>query len=461
VATVLYLRNTTTNGITTTGDGVVYDMVTAAGAGVDIDTVTLTNGGTEIQWTQSAGGSTIAWISGRVPAGGFTLTTTDISVWLLESNMNDEAVGRYRVFKFTPPSTVTELGGGPFTDNAEMPTAVGEMTWAGNVTDTAFSENDRILIRLYASNFTTMTAGTAQVHFNAAAAATGDSFFNIAETVAFKAESVANNLNAAAGSFAITGIAIADVVGRTVNAAAGSFAISGLATTNNVNRLLNAAVGAFAINGFAASFTQVLSFNAGAGAFAIAGNTITASVDRPLNAIAGTFAISGSDVADIVARTVNAVPGSFAITGFDTTNSVGRVLSATPGAFAINGFAATLDVAIGGTAYNLSADAGAFAISGIAIVDLIARTVNAAAGSFAITGADASFTAGAGSTIVFFTGVSTAAGVTHFQGISRPTIQLEDAGGGTYTVTKTHELSGELNPDSLSRETYLIDGLLP
>lgn len=190
MATVLYLRNTTTNGITDTGDGVVYDMITAAGSAVDTDTVTLTDGGTEIQWTQTAGGSSIAWISGRVPSEGFTLTTTDISVWLSESNMNDEAEGRYRLFKYTPPvPVITELLGGPFDDGAELvPTTITEMTWVGNPTDTAFLENDRLILRLYATNFTTMTAGTANLQFNAAAAATGDSFLNLAETVAFKAE---------------------------------------------------------------------------------------------------------------------------------------------------------------------------------------------------------------------------------------------------------------------------------
>lgn len=188
LATKLFLRNTTTNGITDSGDGVAYDMVTVAGAAVDTDIVTLTSGGTEIQWTQSAGGATIAWISGRVPSGGFTLTSTDISVWLLESNMNDEAEGRYRVFKYAPGPTVTEIAGGPFDDGVELDTAITEMLWVGNVTDTAFAEDTRILLRLYATNFTTMTAGTANVQFNAADTTTGDSFFNIAETVAFKAD---------------------------------------------------------------------------------------------------------------------------------------------------------------------------------------------------------------------------------------------------------------------------------
>ena len=187
MATKLFLRNTTTSGVIDTGDAVVYDMLSVAGAAVDTDTVTLTTVGTDIQWTQTGGGNSVAWISGRVPAGGFTLTTTDISVWLLESNMNDEAEGRFRVYKYSG-GVVTELGGGPFDDGAELGTTITEMTWIGDVTDTAFAEDDRILLRLFATNFTTMTAGTADLQFNAADVATGDSFFNIAETVTFKAE---------------------------------------------------------------------------------------------------------------------------------------------------------------------------------------------------------------------------------------------------------------------------------
>lgn len=81
--------------------------------------------------------------------------------------------------------------------------------------------------------------------------------------------------------------------------------------------------------------------------------------------------------------------------------------------------------------------------------------------NFVVTQGFGSYGGAAGATVIFFSGVSNAGGAVHFQGISRPTIQLADAGGGTYTVTKTHELSGKLKPDSVNRETYLIDGLLP
>tara|TARA_R110000868_G_scaffold401148_1_gene676469 strand:+ start:277 stop:543 length:267 start_codon:yes stop_codon:yes gene_type:complete len=67
---------------------------------------------------------------------------------------------------------------------------------------------------------------------------------------------------------------------------------------------------------------------------------------------------------------------------------------------------------------------------------------------------------GGGSTVLFFNGVTMAGGVTRHSGISRPTIKLSDAGGGTYNVVKTHEIYAE-NAGRVSMETYLIDGLLP
>jgi hypothetical protein len=70
MATKLFLRNTTANGITDTGDGILYDMLVTAGGASDTAVVNTAASGTEIQFTDAAGGSTIAFISGRAPAGG-------------------------------------------------------------------------------------------------------------------------------------------------------------------------------------------------------------------------------------------------------------------------------------------------------------------------------------------------------------------------------------------------------
>src|SRR3972149_10745821 len=80
-ATKLYLRNTQTNGIGAN----YYDLITTVGASPDTAVVNSTAAGTEIQFTKTAGGAVAQWISGRV-SSGFTLTSTDISLWLQEND---------------------------------------------------------------------------------------------------------------------------------------------------------------------------------------------------------------------------------------------------------------------------------------------------------------------------------------------------------------------------------------
>lgn len=194
MATKLFLRQTTTNGI---GSGYL-DMLTTAGVGgAGGASVATTASGTEIQFRDGGQVAIVQWISGRTPAGGFTLTATDISVWCQESNMSANCGGRYRVFKRTNAGVETEIAGGPFNDGIEFSLAptVTEMTWTGNVTDTAFEENDRILLKVYITNVGTMAGGhNCDLGYDGADGASNDSFFNIAETVTFKAEDVASGV---------------------------------------------------------------------------------------------------------------------------------------------------------------------------------------------------------------------------------------------------------------------------
>lgn len=192
MATKLWLRRTTTHGITDTGDGVVWRMdegVETPGPGETVIT-TATASGTNIQCTRTAGGLTIAWISGRVPSGGFTLTSGDAGIRAIENDMAVNAGMRYRVYRYQPGPTITELGGGPFDDGVEISAnSYNLMTWTGNHTDQAFVEDDRILVRFYITNVGTMGAGTVSLAVDGQAATwTADSYFNIAETVSFKAE---------------------------------------------------------------------------------------------------------------------------------------------------------------------------------------------------------------------------------------------------------------------------------
>lgn len=187
MATKLFLRNTTLNGFIDSGTASsVRDMSTTAGSAgtpATSNSFNTTAGGTEI------GGQGWFWISGYTPSGGFTLTSTDISVWMLESNMSANIGGRYRVYKLASGASwgaETELGGGPFDDGVEFGTTSTEMTWVGNVTDTAFAVNDRLIMKLFITGVGGMAAGfSGQLAFDTADGGAADSFFNIAETVAF------------------------------------------------------------------------------------------------------------------------------------------------------------------------------------------------------------------------------------------------------------------------------------
>jgi hypothetical protein len=192
MATTLYLRNTTTNGIasiTTPHVDTVYDMVTTAGAGSATCVVTLTSGGTDIPWTVTADGNHVGWISGRAPVGGFTLTSVSISNWQNESNANDNSGGACRVYRYRA-GVCLELGAAPFEDDVEMNNSAREDTWTADVDNTVFLEDDRVLIVFTAVDKGSMTSGTATITFNAAAGATGDSFITLFETITFKAEDV-------------------------------------------------------------------------------------------------------------------------------------------------------------------------------------------------------------------------------------------------------------------------------
>lgn len=196
MATKLFLRNTRTAGVVGGANPIYYDMDITAGAASDTDVVDTVASGTQIQWTDaSATDIPVQWISGRLTKA-FTLTTCDISIWAHESDMGANAGGRFRLFKRTTNGTETEIAGGPFDDGIEFTvTTPTEMTWIGNVTDTLFGEDDRILLKVYLINVGTMGGPfTCTITFNAADAATGDSFLNLNENVTFK-EDQPNNLN--------------------------------------------------------------------------------------------------------------------------------------------------------------------------------------------------------------------------------------------------------------------------
>lgn len=192
MATALYLRNTTDNGIGST----YLDMLSSSGSATATCIVNTQAGGTEIQWTTTGGGAIRQWISGRVPAGGFTLSgQMTFSIWANESSMSANCGIKVRVFKRTAAGVESEVvgSGWAYGTPSEISTGATEYVWNGTPTSgMSFAENDRILIKAYIINVGTMGGGyTCTLSFNNTSGSY-DSFFQINETVTFKAEGAAN-----------------------------------------------------------------------------------------------------------------------------------------------------------------------------------------------------------------------------------------------------------------------------
>lgn len=193
MATKLFIRQTTANK---TGVAGRFDLCVPAGAAAVEATVNTVASGTEIQWTATAGGQVLEWISPPL-AAGFTLATTDtmtFNIWARESNMSANIGGRARVFKLpVAGGALAELPGGPYDDGIEFGTADAAMNWTGVVSaNQTFVEGDRIVVRYYITNVGVMAAGFTGIlsYDGPTAAADGDSWFQLNNNVTFQTEAV-------------------------------------------------------------------------------------------------------------------------------------------------------------------------------------------------------------------------------------------------------------------------------
>jgi hypothetical protein len=407
MATKLFLRNTQTNGIGAT----YFDMLKTAGSSTSTAVVNTTSGGTEIQWTQTAGGSVIQWISPPL-AAGVTLTTSDISIWAIESAAQANAGGRYRVFKRTSGGTETELAGGPFNDGFEFDAATNtEMTWVGNFTDTAFSAGDRILLKLYITNVGTMGASrTCTVTYNGADAATGDSFLNINENLLF-----ATSVVAAGTSFTFTGATTTSLErGYEVVPEAASFAFTGQAVTVRHGYPIVAAGGSFTFTGSAATLTHTAGsaearievswveltlpigfvaneLIAGSGTFNFTGQATSFRWTHKIAAETGSFAFTGQPVSLEQGYEITPEAAAFAFTGQSVTLKHGYEIAPESAAFVFTGQTASLELG-----REIAPENGSFVFTGqaVTLTKLSAKTLNADSGAFTFTGQAASLERG-------------------------------------------------------------------
>jgi hypothetical protein len=148
----------------------------------------------------------------------------------------------------------------------------------------------------------------------------------------------------------------------TLDAAAGSYAISGLGTQNLATRLLAAATGSYAVTG----------------------RDILFGYGRFLAAAAGSYTITGQGTDLLAARILNGDPGIYALNGLNALLVSTRLLEAATGNYAITGLDAIL-----AKGYAMDVGTGSYVISGTDSLLLATRILDAAAGSYVITGGDA------------------------------------------------------------------------
>lgn len=191
MATKLFLRNTTTSAMGAPGR---FDLSTTAGASIQSAIVNTSASGTNIQWTDSAGGTAVEWITPPLSAG-FTLATTDtltFNIWGVESSMNANAGARVHIFRLGRFESPAEFGGSPYDDGVEIGTSVAALNWTATVSSNiTFLAGDRIGVRFYITNVGTMGGGfTCTMNYNAnTGGANGDTWVQLNNNVTFSAES--------------------------------------------------------------------------------------------------------------------------------------------------------------------------------------------------------------------------------------------------------------------------------
>jgi hypothetical protein len=183
MATTLYLRSSTTAQSDT---GTAYeDVLATAGSAATTKTANTTASGTEIILG--------SWITGRLPAGGIAnIGAITLNLYGFESNLNANCTFGARFYKRTAAGVETELlSTGRVNDNVEFPaTSVSLMNWVYTPNQNrTFAENDRIVVKLYASNFGTMASGrVVTLNYDSGTGTPSGSNIVLTETIAFKAE---------------------------------------------------------------------------------------------------------------------------------------------------------------------------------------------------------------------------------------------------------------------------------
>lgn len=171
-------------------------------------------------------------------------------------------------------------------------------------------------------------------------------------------------IDAASGSYTLTGAAAELLAQRNVDAQSGSYALTGADATLASQRFVDAETGSYALTGSDGTLVAARVLNAEAGAYTLTGADAEFSAPGQTFAIeanAGSYAITGADASLTAQRFVNAEAGAYSLTGSDATLISQRALNAEAGSYTLTGADASLGIA---GLYELDAEAGSYVLTG-------------------------------------------------------------------------------------------------
>lgn len=175
-------------------------------------------------------------------------------------------------------------------------------------------------------------------------------------------------LDAAAGSFSLTGQSAGLAAARKLAVTTGEFTLAGTTTGLAASRNLAVTAGSFALAGNDAGLTTARKLAASVGSFSLTGNaadlvyTPTGGPTYTLAANTGSFSLTGQAAGLAVERKLAVAVGAFNLAGQDIGLAAGRKIAAEPGQFTLTGQTANVLVS-----RKLLASAGSFSLTGPAV----------------------------------------------------------------------------------------------
>ena len=156
----------------------------------------------------------------------------------------------------------------------------------------------------------------------------------------------AYTLDAATGTYGITGSTAGLLYSPVIAPATGDYAVTGTAASLVYGYVLTAATGSYGITGGDATLTYTTAgayeIVAEAGSYTITGSTVDLLYGRVLDAAAGSYTHTGVDADLLITRVIAAASGSYVVTGTDATLLRACVLAALAGSYTITGTDVTL-----------------------------------------------------------------------------------------------------------------------